>query len=638
MSASRSFASRLSTTIVNIVNLLFVLAIAVSFVLSYRMAKREAYHNAESQLEIVSLDIENTLNELQTVTQALSFLVDAHNADTLYLHNLLERVVGSHPLLVGASVSYRADFFPGQHYCAPYVYEDLETGELVSMSLGNAEYDYHNIDWYQLPVLLKKPVWSEPYYDESASNATITTYAIPLFEENGEPYAVVTADIALDWLHDKIAERHPFEGSYTILIGRSGRYVSHRDSERIMKESIFNEALETGNAKALQFGKQVMSGQKGLARFNDEGTRSFAAYAPLSNGWTAALICPFRSVFSNLNKLLLLYLLVALIGVMVLYAVIKRIINRESLPITEFTYSALNMAKGNFHTTFPEVKTKDELLRLRDSLSYMQKSVSSYIHELRTTSAANERYESELNIARNIQMGMVPTNFPQRREVDLHASLIPAREVGGDLYDFVVADKTLYFAIGDVSGKGVPAALLMAICRSAVRFVAGRTMTMGEVMESVNRILCDGNDNSLFVTLFNGRLNLKTGLLEYCNAGHNPLVLIPPSGEPTLLKPKSNLAVGLIRDFTYEPEEIQLTPGTRLLLYTDGVTEAENNVKEFFGNSRLLDYAAHLDADASEQAVTEGLVAAVKAFTGDNEQNDDITIMSFKYNGYDETI
>ena len=633
MSNNRSFAARLSRTIVGIVNMLFVLSIIVAFIFSYLTVGRKAVDDAQSQLRIVSLEVENTINEFEMAAQTISTLADYHRNDTSFAYNVVSSVVKQHPLVIGASVSYRPYFFPDLYYCAPYAYQNEVTGEMSTMSLGDEDYDYFHMDWYQLPKLLRKPVWTEPYYDEGASNQMMSTYSIPLFDEHDQLYAVVTLDIAVDWLQEKIASIRPYPNSYMVLVGRGGRYVSHVDEDKVMHETVFEDAYRMGDKKLLELGKRIISGETGYMRYKNEGRASFAVYGPLNNGWSAAIICPWKDVFGDINKLANIFILVLLLGAIVLYFVVKCIIKRESQPITEFTYSALSMAKGNFQASIPEVKTKDELLRLRNSLSYMQESVGSYIGELRSTTAANERFESELNVARNIQLGMVPTDFPKMDAVELFARLIPAREVGGDLYDYCVKDNVLYFAVGDVSGKGVPAALLMAICRSVVHFVSELDLTMRERMEHVNRILCDGNENSLFVTLFWGRLDLITGELQYCNAGHNPIVVIPPIGEPYFLKAKANFVTGLFAEFSYADEVLTLPHGSRLIVYTDGVSEAETAKKELYGDDRLLAYASQVDVLASTEETVNGLYDSVKSFTKDNEQNDDITIMSIFYKG-----
>jgi sigma-B regulation protein RsbU (phosphoserine phosphatase) len=334
----------------------------------------------------------------------------------------------------------------------------------------------------------------------------------------------------------------------------------------------------------------------------------------------------YRDVLERVTKMQLNLLIIGFFGLLVLFFVCRLVIRRLSKPITQLSESALNMAKGDFKAELPEIKSQDEMKNLRDSFVFMQNSIADYIEELKTTTAANERMESELGVARNIQMGMLRTDFPRQ----LYALLNPAKEVGGDLYDYIIKDKTLYFAVGDVSGKGVPASLMMAITRAALRFVSGLNLPMNETMVRINSSVCDINSNNMFVTLFVGRIDLTTGRMEYCNAGHNPIMILPMVGKPYFLKAKPNLAVGLYEDFPYQSESIDLAAGTRIVAYTDGVNEAENADKALFGNDRLLQWADGVDANDSEQAVVESLYSAVKAFADGNPQNDDITIMSIK--------
>ena len=318
-----------------------------------------------------------------------------------------------------------------------------------------------------------------------------------------------------------------------------------------------------------------------------------------------------------------------LLSFVVFYFICRAVINRMTRPITELSDSALNMAKGDFKAQLPEIHSEDEMQTLHDSFVFLQNSIAEYIDELKATTTANERMESELNVARNIQMGMLRTDFPEM----LHALLTPAREVGGDLYDCVLKDDRLFFAIGDVSGKGVPASLMMAITRSALRFVSGAGH-LDDKLTRINNGISENNKYGLFVTLFVGNLDLKTGHLDYCNAGHNPILILPPDGEPYLLKAKPNIAIGLMEGFKFEVESLDLKPGTRIVAYTDGVTEAERADLAQYGNERLLQWAQQLnqtDTAQQEKAIVESLYDSVKTFVEGNPQNDDITIVSLRY-------
>ena len=182
--------------------------------------------------------------------------------------------------------------------------------------------------------------------------------------------------------------------------------------------------------------------------------------------------------------------------------------------------------------------------------------------------------------------------------------------------------------MGDVSGKGVPASLVMSITRAMLHFVATLDLPLNESMSRINNSIADSNSSDMFVTLFIGRVNLKTMRMDYCNAGHNPPVIVPLVGKPFFLPVKSNLAAGLMEDILYEEEHIELEAGTRIVAYTDGVTEAENDRLELYGEERLVDSIGQLEADADEKTVVEQLYQSVKAFTAGHPQSDDITIMS----------
>jgi len=331
-----------------------------------------------------------------------------------------------------------------------------------------------------------------------------------------------------------------------------------------------------------------------------------------------------EGIHSIPRKLMVELLVVGVTGLVVLFFVCRRMMRHFTRPVTELSVSAMNMAKGNFKAKLPEIKSQDEMRRLHDSFLYMQNSITDYIDQLKTTRSENERMESELNVARAIQMGMLSTDFPPR----IYALLNPAREVGGDLYDFIRIGDCLHFAIGDVSGKGVPASLMMAITRASLHFMASLDLTLNESLSRINNNVAESNSKNMFVTLFVARIDLKTLRMDYCNAGHNHLLVLPPEEEPYFLKAKSNLAVGLFENFPYEAESLDLKPGTRLIAYTDGVTEAENAALEQYGDERLLQEARRIDRNMDNKAAVDQIYRSVLAFANGNAQNDDITIMS----------
>jgi sigma-B regulation protein RsbU (phosphoserine phosphatase) len=295
---------------------------------------------------------------------------------------------------------------------------------------------------------------------------------------------------------------------------------------------------------------------------------------------------------------------------------------------------AETIASGHFDTVLPDFKRIDEIGQLSHTFENMQQSLVKYIDELKSTTSQKVSFERELKIASGIQMGMLPKDFPTSRErddVQLYASLTPAREVGGDLFDFYFRDEKLFFCIGDVSGKGVPASLFMAVTRSVFRTISARESMPDRIMAGLNATIIDMNESNMFVTLFVGVLDLPSGRLRYCNAGHDAPLLVGAGMGP--LACDSNIPVGVIPSWKFTLQETRIFTGTTIFLFTDGLTEAENANHEQFQLERITEVAKQ-SLERQEQnpkQLIDQMTTAVHQFVGDAEQNDDLTMMAIQY-------
>ncbi|MBR1538089.1 MAG: SpoIIE family protein phosphatase, partial [Bacteroidales bacterium] len=289
------------------------------------------------------------------------------------------------------------------------------------------------------------------------------------------------------------------------------------------------------------------------------------------------------------------------------------------------------IASGNLDHPLPPAGRDDEIGLLNRSFRNMQSSLVRHIRELTEATAAQERLARELQIARNIQMGMVPHTFPERADVDLFASMMPAKEVGGDLYDFFIQGEKLYFCVGDVSGKGIPASLFMAVSRGMFRVVAGQELPPAEIARRINDAVSEENEMMLFVTMFIGVIDLSTGTMDYCNCGHNAPVLLPcDGGQARFLECIPNTAIGIVSGFSYEGQRIDDVRGKAIFVYTDGLNEAEDAVHSQFGNERMIsELGCEPFTDARglitrmEQAVTVHVAGA--------DPSDDLTMLCVKF-------
>ncbi len=309
-------------------------------------------------------------------------------------------------------------------------------------------------------------------------------------------------------------------------------------------------------------------------------------------------------------------------------------IYRMVKPLKQFAGSAVNIAEGKLDTPLPEIHSEDELLQLRNAFEYMQTSLKQHIEDLKSTSASKQRLQSELVIAHDIQMGMIPTVFPERDDLDLFASMTPAKEVGGDLYDFIVEGDELFFIIGDVAGKGVPASLYMAVTRTLFRNLAGNYQSAANIMREMNHAIASTNDSLIFVTAFIGVLDLKTHHLTYCNAAHNAPAVLTAQGKCHLLEVDTNLPIGIQDHYNYEDQQLPFPENTSLLLYTDGLTEAmyiaDDGSRKLFGDNRVL-HDLEKNKAASSIEVVDYLKQHVTVFADGTEQGDDLTLMFLRH-------
>ncbi len=624
---------RLSFFILIIAVCVFLLNNLIFWTISTKELLQSGNTNVQQKLSIAIAGIDHDLHAVETALDNVKWVVEESLGDEERLYDITRKVVSENEEISGCAIAFAPYFHKGELFFSPYSYVNYR-GEIVSKQLGNINNNYHYLDWYQIPALLKEPVWSEPYFDEGGANMLMSTYSLPLIDKNGNVYAIFTADLTLNTITELVSAIKPYPTSFAFLISRNGTFVAHKDSSYIFTHTVFSAAAEEKSKDLFAVGKKMLDGQKGVytTYTYQEDDSWFITYGPLKNKWSLAILSNYDDVIVGIRHLTWVSLVFVIVFAILLFSVTRRMMKRQLRPLVQLSDSALKIAKGDFHAELPAIDTHDEMSHLKDSFEYMQKSLVTYIDELKRTTSTKERIESELRIASDIQSQMVPSvfpPFPERSDLDVFAILNPAKEVGGDLYDYFIRDNKFYFIIGDVSGKGVPAAIFMAIARSAFRYVASSEEDVSLMMEKLNDSVTEGNPTNMFITMFIGKIDLRTGEFEYCNAGHNPGVVMDSGGKAEFLDLKSNLVAGVMNGFKYSGQSSHIDKGSTLLFYTDGVTEAENATKELYSEERLLSFCSGKEFAYSEEFITS-LVADVRAFANGAEQNDDITMLVIK--------
>lgn len=627
-----SFSLRLSLYILSVAALVFIAVFAVTFHSARRNVKNEAMERARSELENTVIQIDNVLSSVETAINNLSWLVMENLDDPDYMYTLTEMVLRGNPHVYGSAIAFEPYYYKEKGmFWSPFSFR--ENGRISNKQLGSVDYDYHYMDWYQIPKLLGKPYWSEPYYDEGGADVIMSTYSCPLYDKEGKLFAVFTADISLQWFAFKVNSMKPYPNSYNYMIGRGGTFLVHPNQKAILNESIFANAIYTGNALLKETAHKMTSGESGMEEMVRDGKHTYYFYTPIpSVGWSVAVECLRSDILAALDRMTMIILIIGIMGLLLMGALCHYAIKNLTNPLARFADSAREIAGGTFDAPLPVIHGRDEMKTLHDSFANMQKSLVTYMDELQRSTANRERIESELRIARDIQMGMVPKifpPFPSRNDIDLYAVLKPAKEVGGDLYDFFIENEKLYFIIGDVSGKGIPASLVMSVTCRLFRTMAMHVKSPEKIMASLNDTLTENNESNMFCTAFVGILDLNTGRLEYCNAGHNAPVLMNLSGVK-YMDVEPNLALGLFEGFPYRAQSCTLEKGNTMFLYTDGVTEAENISKELYSDGHLLEVLGKNNGGEPVQ-ITGVIVNDIERYSKGAEQSDDITILCLKY-------
>ena len=498
---------------------------------------------------------------------------DIDNPDMMF--DQMERMVKQNSNMVCCAMLFKQDYYPSKgRVFVPCARKD-SADRLVVSRIDSTYNSYFYGEWFQEQMKKDQGCWTKAYF-ESAFFAggqeprLLTTYAVPIHDHDGHPVALLAADMSLEYLRGEMMEdvtkmNAQFKGNRK---HQAYSFVIDHEGTYIIhpdKKRMLRDTLKVG---------AIMPDEIGSATAVIDGVPSWIYYRKIRYvDWTMAVVVPDDVILFNGRMLNIIILSVMIIGLLAIYLFCRRQIKEIADPFA----------------------------------------------------AKKAVMERELSIAHNIQMALLPKPFPEHSNIDLYATQSPARDVGGDLYDYFEHEGRLVFCIGDVSGKGVPAALLMAVMKSMFRSEAHRVDSAAEIVGTMSHNLCEEYKGGDFVTMFVGILDLTTGRLDYCNAGHEaPLV----AGQP--LDIKRNLPVGALSDWSYEGQQTQLKPGDMLFLYTDGLSEAKNSTGELLGRKRVQQLASEHYQDTAQQLV--GLMEAeVHRHAGDAEQSDDITMLAIKW-------
>ncbi|MBR5107017.1 MAG: SpoIIE family protein phosphatase [Bacteroidales bacterium] len=565
--------------------LLLELVAALQYIYTRNMLIREEERITRMELTMESEVILHTLEEAELSMRENEWSVVESLAHPDSLFGAVGRMIRSNPGVAGACIAVLPDYYPEKgRLFEPYAHK--EGGRILIDQIAGPNHDYTLGPYFQQALREETDFWSDPYDYGTEPIQQLTTYTYPVWDRSGRLAAICGLDIDLTWLSDTLNVHPYYPSSFGFMLTRDGRLVAGPREGRVSPQTVSYVA-------GLVMDPTVDRTVRGRHRvscivFRDpvSGKEAYLDYRalPRDPGWIIAEVSYRDEVLAPVRSMMWRILLMALAGFAFLLVIIHR------------------FARNGKRLWEADVK--------------------------------QARIGSELRIARRIQEEMLPKASLDRSNLTVQGSLTPAKEVGGDLFDYFVRDEKLFFCIGDVCGKGVPAAMVMAVVHSLLRMLSEEEEAPARIIGELNREACRNNASGTFVTLFLGVLDLSTGRLRYCNAGHDRPALVGESVEE--LPALANVPVGVFDDVTYQEQEAMIASGSLLFLYTDGVTESMDADRRQFGRERLL--GALAACPRKPDALIRAVGADVRAFAGDAEQSDDLTMLAVHYHPNENTI
>jgi sigma-B regulation protein RsbU (phosphoserine phosphatase) len=536
------------------------------------------------------------------------------------------------------------------------------TVDTTASNPNRVDYDARTRGWYIGAKESGTLFWTDIFADASGRGASLSC-AMPIYGADGTLRGVAGTGATMEKISEIVSGAKIGEQGYAFLLNAKGEVVITPHSNLISDDAgtITGENyLENAEPAVKALAESMTMGKSGLSRVSLDGQTVYVAYAPLSRTkWSIGVVMPESEVKmpvelmlseidvqrenseKTVNSFMSLAIAITIttVGLVMALALIMsfKFSKTISQPISLLTEESALIGKGDLDRTIT-LMTGDELEELAHAFNAMTSELKIYMKDFEKVTAEKERIATELDVATGIQASMLPHIFPpypDRKEFDLFGTMEPAKEVGGDFYDFFLAnEKILGVVIADVSGKGVPAALFMVIAKTLLKNNAQMEKSPSQVFEEVNNILCENNEGAMFVTAFMGYLNVETGEFNYVNAGHNPPCIKRAGGDFEFLSCRPGFVLAGMEDIIYKQQSITLKPGDEIYLYTDGVTEAVDTVEELYGDTRLIK-TLNNHKDDSLGDLLHAVRADIDLFANGAQQADDITMLGLLYHGVD---
>ncbi|MEM1111943.1 MAG: SpoIIE family protein phosphatase [Pseudomonadota bacterium] len=617
-----------------------LLVIGSGLYIDYRLSRGEILERVALQtkdtIDRAVTDLENMLDGVEANTLILGRVLEQREYSEAGLEQIVKAAIETNPDLFGAAIAVHPDFTDRPRGFAPFFFRDQGVPTVAELTRGDTP--YWQRPWFTGAADSAGPIWSEPYFDAEGAQELMTTFSVPVYRSNAEGqaqlYAVITADVALWEFQDYLERLRLGDSSFGILLSRTGTVLGSGNPDHLMRHyrDLVSPSEQPRWTQMLDAAANGQVAEHELSCLSGDGRCTLHLGALQSTGWPVGVVYSQQELLSPLHAFQLKTLGVSLLTLAVVVLAVFAVGRRLTRPLVALADATEDVARGELNTPLPRHGSQDEVGRLIGAFGSMTRNLKRYIADLEQATASRSRLEGELAAARDIQMSMLPQGGQASEaaaNLSIWARVEPAKSVGGDFYRYSLTAKGLELAVGDVSDKGVPAALFMARTVSLLP-ASGESAAQAELgMAAVNNALEEGNSSCMFVTALLASLDSARAELVFTSAGHPAPVLVR-AGRASPLTQDSGPALGLARDQHFTINHWPLDPGDRLAFYTDGVDEAFSADGQMFSLDRLLDNlsrSARLSPDAAGQLLFDELAEHARGVS----QSDDITLVIVDY-------
>lgn len=625
--SQKGISYRLNANITTIAIILISAIVYINYHFSKKVLIGKIEEGAINQSNLVISTISRITVGTEEITSNVTRQVlyyQQHNDTELFLHKVLEvnSILESiQAELIDVKNKKIVRYSSGKFCQTNSLVDSLNENQIIQDIIDNRN-------------LFIKGEWSAPYSCKSDERQLFVSYkkAI-LYPGTNEIAGIITSVVSLNKLQQLLSNVRIGESGYAFIIDRSGQFITHPQTEWMMNRNLFTKPSTIFGSEVDRIENNIKNDGRGagsgLSPYLNK-KKSWFYYAPLANSrWYVIIVIPEDQLFNEIDTIFHKLLWVSGLGILVLFLINMLVFKRLLEPLARVTDAIQRFSS----MPGKEKKSKNEINLLAESLEEWQAKYGVLMHEQVKTAAEKLKFEKDLKLAREIQQNIFPSGypaFPQHPELDLYAVLKPAESIGGDLYDYFFIDNDhLLLAIGDVAGKGIPASLFMAIASTMIKNKA-KVLSSKEIVAAINNELGDRNPNQYFLTLFLAVVDIKTGVIDYCNAAHNHPYILRTDGNLQVLPKSHGLPLGIYANKIYKSSSWKLNDGDLVVFFTDGVINARNEEGIHFGNERF-EAKIQENVGLSAKLVVTQLLQEIANYEEGTSQSDDITIMAFRY-------